>query len=386
MSTIVIGTEVFRPHLPADCESALLSRCLEVTAQLPALEGPGDAIAWDATSRRIERLKQSRPQQAAERADWWLEETLNDWQKCGDPERLGLFASALSTWAGLRRTLGQLGEAVAATHRALGILCTQPSTTRTGFACQRAALVLGDLGEIDSGLHYAEQAVAIHQRTPGGQRHVGTALAGLGAYQLSYRRAFPKARAAFVAALTALPGDEEALTIGAGHGVAYCSLMAGRPDDAREIVAALRRLRPSLDPDQDLRLRWLEAEIAAAAGDTAEALALYDDIFSRSVEVTEAAGAVLVFFDAARLLLDPGTSAGVWWVWNRRLASLLNQLTPAQRLVLEPCLDALDGLELDRELLDRTAVAFKKACNRMLLGLGRAGGAGRPEARGHFAA
>ncbi|MEM7517694.1 MAG: hypothetical protein AAF368_12330, partial [Planctomycetota bacterium] len=185
MPTIAINPEVFRPHLPVVPESALLARCLRVTAQLPAREEPADAMSWDVESRRIERLKQYRPRRAAEQADRWLGQALGEVQQRQDPESIGLFASALSTWAGLQRTLGQLGDAALATHHALGRLCPQPASTRAGFACQRAALVLGDLGETEAGLRFAEQAVVIHQRTPGEHRHVGTALAGVGAYQLS---------------------------------------------------------------------------------------------------------------------------------------------------------------------------------------------------------
>ncbi|MEO1082754.1 MAG: hypothetical protein AAFY88_00785 [Acidobacteriota bacterium] len=373
MSTIAINTEVFRPHLPIAPQSALLEACLGFTTQLPESEEPHAAIPWDGESRRIERLKMARPQAAAQEADLWLTEALaRAGQNPRDEEAVGRFASALSTWSGVRRTIGQLDDATVATHHALQLLCPRALSTRSGFACQRAALVLGDLGETKAGLQFAEQAAAIHQQTPGGERHVGTALAGLGAYHLSYRHAFSLARAAFVMALAVLPAEEEVLLVGASHGIAYCALMEGRFEEARESLLALRRLRPSIAPDQDLRLRWLEAEIAAGTGGSAQALALYDEIFSRTLEVTEPAGAVLVFFDAARLLLEQDTSAGEWWGWRRRLTPLVAQLTPAQRIALEPCLDALDHFELDRALLDKAAAAFKRAGNRMLLGLDRA--------------
>ena len=387
MHEITIHAELFRPHLPTAADSTLLQSCLHFGAQLLVQEHAAPATAWDPESRRIERLKMSRPRAAAQEADTWLEHTLNAVrQQPQDEEAIGLFASALSTWAGVQRTLGQLGDATLAAHHALGILCPQVMSTRAGFASQRAAYVLGDLGAVEAGLELVQQAVTIHQHTPGGYRHVGTACAGVGAYQLFYRRAFAEARAAFTMALHALPNDDEVLLVAASHGVAYSYLMEGQKDDARESVRALRQLRPEMAADQDLRLRWLEAEIAAASGDFDQALKLYDELFERSLQVTEPCGHILVSFDAAQVLLSSETSTEEWARWHRRIRPIVEELTRVEQAALEPYLDALAGSELDRELLDQTTVAFKRASNRMLLGMGRTGAAGRPERCGQFAA
>ena len=387
MPAIVLHAELFRPHLPSAPESALLQSCLRFDAQLPEQEQSSGAIPWDLESRRIERLKMSRPRAAALDADFWLGQTLDAAQRNQQSEEaLARFASALSTWSGVQRTIGHLGDAVLATHHALGILCPQPLSTRTGFASQRAAFALGDIGDIDAGLQLAEQAVRIHQRTPGGYQHAGIAAAGIGAFQLFYRRAFAEARAAFTMALHALPNDDEVLLVGASHGVAYSYLMEGRIDDARETVLALRRLRPELPPDQSLRLCWLEAEIAAADSAPDRALELYGEVLEQSRTVTEPAGQALISFDAARVLLTRETSGDEWARWHRRIRPIVEELTRVEQAALEPYLDALASAQLDRELLDQTTVAFKSASNRMLLGMGRPGAAGRPERHGQLAA
>ncbi|MEM1182147.1 MAG: hypothetical protein AAGM22_27615 [Acidobacteriota bacterium] len=382
MPAITLDLEPFKPFLPTRAASDLLRSCLDTTPELPD-RGRCGATPWDPESRRIERLKQYRPREAAELADRWLEDTLDAVRRePDDPENIGLFASALSTWSGLRRTLGQLDDSVLATHHALRILSPQPTSTRAGFACQRAAFVLGDLGETEAGRRFARRAVSIHCETPAGPatQHVAVAYAGVGAFQLFYCREFAQARFSFGQAQH--PGAEEWVAVGARHGLAYSYLMEGSFPEARNVVDCIRALHPSLAADQDFRLRWLEAEIAAGSGEVEKALALYDELFMRSIEVTELAGGVLVFLDAASLLVDRHTGAGEWWGWRRRLLTLYRELTHPEQLALDPCLDALRGLELDRELLDRTAVAFKKASNRMLLRMGRPGAAGRPELGG----
>ncbi|MEM1179108.1 MAG: hypothetical protein AAGM22_12240 [Acidobacteriota bacterium] len=344
-------------------------------------------MSWDTESRRIERLKMYRPRAAAQQSDAWLSGMLAAAKQ--DPrheEHAGRFASALSTWAGIQRTLGQLGDAVLATQQALDILSPQLLSTRAGFACQRAAFLLGDLQDIDAGLRLAQQAVAIHGQTPGGRHHVGVSSAGVGAYELFYRRAFADSRAALRRALGALPEGDDVVFVGAHHGIAYSYLMEGRLSEALEALLSLRQRRPNLEPDQDLRLRWLEAEIAAAAGDHGRALAHYEEVFTRGLGIVEVQGAILVSFDVARILLERPTSAGEWWSWNRRLGSLAEKLTRAEQAALGPYLDALAAGDLDRGLLDHTTVAFKRASNRMLLGMGRRGAAGRPELGGQFAA
>ena len=77
MSTIVLNTELFRPHLPAAAESPLLKSCLGFDGQLSLQEQALAAIPWDPESRRIERLKMSRPRAAAQEADKWLAQTLD---------------------------------------------------------------------------------------------------------------------------------------------------------------------------------------------------------------------------------------------------------------------------------------------------------------------
>ena len=162
--------------------------------------------------------------------------------------------------------------------------------------------------------------------------------------------------------------------------------MEGRIDDARETVLALRRLRPELPPDQSLRLCWLEAEIAAADSAPDRALELYGEVFEQSRTVTEPAGQALISFDAARVLLTRETSGDDWARWHRRIRPIVEELTRVEQAALEPYLDALASAQLDRELLDQTTVAFKSASNRMLLGMGRPGAAGRPERHGQLAA
>ena len=387
MSDFTIDLAPFRPHLDHEPGSALLRRCLAFETPLPVRKTPAPALPWDSPSLRIERLKQSRPREAAEQATTWLEETLRGAERAPrDETAVGLLCSALSTWSGLQRTLGQRGDAALAAHHALRLLQPQPLQTRAGFALQRAAFILGDLDAIEAGLSCLQQARTVHQATPGGRQNVGLTLTGLGAFQLFYRRHFAAARAAFTLGLHALGSGDDDLLVGASHGVAYSYLMEGRLDDARESLHALRQLVPAPAADQDVRLFWLEAEIAAASGNHARALECYDDVCGRMQDVTEASGPVLVSFDAARILLEHATASATWRRWQQRLCSLLPQLTRPEQAVLEPYLDALAAGDLDRELLDSTTVAFKRASNAMLLGMGRPGNAGRPELRGQHAA
>ena len=106
MSAIVMNTELFRPHLPTAAESPLLQSCLGFGEQLSLQEQALAAIPWDPESCRIERLKMSKPRAAAVQADTWLGETLTAArQNPLDEAVVGRFASALSTWAGIQRTI-----------------------------------------------------------------------------------------------------------------------------------------------------------------------------------------------------------------------------------------------------------------------------------------
>ena len=87
MSAIVLNTELFRPHLPATAESALLESCLHFGQQLSLQEQALAAIPWDAESRRLERLKMSRPRAAAQEADKWMEQTLRAARQSPQPGR-----------------------------------------------------------------------------------------------------------------------------------------------------------------------------------------------------------------------------------------------------------------------------------------------------------
>lgn len=374
----------FEPHLNSESKSDLLQRCLAIDIPLSEQREPADAIPWDPASRDIERLKQYRPQAAAKQAEAWLEERLQAIEEnLASDENLSRFCSALSTWSGIQRTLGALSHAAPAAHHALRLLSPQPSTTRTGFALQRAAYVLGDLGDLDAGLALIMKAVYTHQATHGGQHQTGIALAGLGAYQLFYLKRLLISRVSFTMALHALDNTDPMLLIGAHHGIAYSYLMERKLTQARRTLAGIRQLMPEPEPDQDLRLQWLEAEIEAADGNHRRALEQYEQLFEDSLRITEVTGPVLITFDAVRILINQSTEQAVW---QRRLQPIVQELTKTQQAALEPFLDALQSGQLDRQLLDQTTVAFKTATNRMLLGMGRPGAAGRPERRGRLAA
>ena len=371
--------EIPPPH------ASILRECLSFTPAMKTRLEPLDATALDERSREIERLKMYRPGEAAQQAESWLREALHQARRSLDgEEEIRRFCSALSTWGAIQRNLGQTSDAARAQLHVLRILRPQPCSTEAGFVLHRLAFVLGDLGDVAGGLISAHQAVAVHQLTPGGERNSAIATAGLAAFHCFYRHAFQAARAAYCGALERLdPAEDAVFTVGARHGLAYSYLMEGRTAEARERLEMLRTSR--LEPDQALRLDWMEAEIDAAEQKIDEALDRYAKLLPLAVELMEPSGPVLLALDASALLLESGLSAEAAR-WHRWLEPIAQKLYAVERAALEPYLDALAAFELERELLDRTAVAFKKANNRMLLGMGRPRAAGRPDLMGRLAA
>ena len=148
-------------------ESALLHRCLDTWPSVtPAVE-PAPAQRWEPLSRNIDLLKMTYPRSALETTERWLETTLIRVRHLpDDADSIYSFCSALSTYSGLLRYLGRLGDAALASHKVLSVLSPQPYSTDTGFGLHRAAYVLADLGHIGEGLIASHHAVVVHIMLP----------------------------------------------------------------------------------------------------------------------------------------------------------------------------------------------------------------------------
>jgi hypothetical protein len=267
-----------------------------------------------------------------------------------------------------------------------------PVCSQVGFALQRASYVIADAGllgdaeKIEQGWAAVERAIEIHQATQDGEANIVLAIVSAALFRLFYERKIQEARDLlmkvdmedFVFATDFVRGS-------ALHAFVYSFLMEEKFDMALIGVGMLSIIQKLLPPSINLRLLWLQAEVSATLGYEKTGL-YFERLFSLSRELAEPECTVLACFDTLRYLASKGPVPEELGKWHERLFLLRAELDPARTAALEPLFDALDQQQLDAELLDSTAVAFKKAVNPMLLGMGRPGAAGKPETLGRLEA
>lgn len=363
----------------------ILARCLEFEPRLEPLAKRAAASGLAEEIRSIELLKMARPRAASARATILLQRRLEEATREPGPERVLAFCDALSTWGGIQRTFGQRDDAALALHHCLRILRPVPGTSVAGFALTRAAYVLADFEAMEAAHQAADHALLAHQATRDGRHNAGTAAMGSGILYLYYQRNFDRARSAFASSLHLLSADDDLMRFSAYHGMVSSYMMQNESELAASSLSILDRQFENLPPALQVLLRWLQAEVHAGRKDHEHARHLFEQLFEDTCRICEPGSAAKIGIQALRERLDAGgATPATWRNWHERLLPLQEELTSAERTCLEPLVDALAAGEVDGDLLDHVAVSLKQAVDRMALGAGRPGAAGKPELFGRL--
>jgi tetratricopeptide (TPR) repeat protein len=184
------------------------------------------------------------------------------------------FSRALCLAGTARRLLGDFENAEAAFERAG---CVPVSPAGRGFFCRALAVLRWDQGRTEEAaalLHHAQRRFAEAQEV----REEAACLALLGMLHIDNAdtvRAVPLLREA---SQGIDPKRSPWLAAQCCLGLAFCHAFAGEPDKARSARETAHCFYGKLSDEEDLLTRWLEGRVAALAGDTEEAAALFESV------------------------------------------------------------------------------------------------------------
>ena len=143
------------------------------------------------------------------------------------------------------------------------------------------------------------------------------------------------------------PDAEPRLHLCANYNLAYYLTIAGRYDEAEDLLEAGAPLyRECAEPWTDLRVLWLRGDIALGRGDTAAAEQAYRETRDGFIAQHQSYDAALVSLDLAALYLQEGRTSDV-----RRLAEEMLSIFHSENIHRE----ALAALRLFQESARRTS-------------------------------
>lgn len=197
----------------------------------------------------------------------------------------------------------------------------------------------------------------------------GATLTLLGVLRLEAGPPYARAAAALFPGLPALTGRRRWLAARGTLALALALASLGRPREAEDLLEQARDVVSGVvDPDELVRLSWLEGRARGRVGQLDRAESLLSAVRRQLLQEGSLAEGVLASFDLGVVLAEAGDFARI-----RSMAAELGRLTAGRRILSRACRELRDFRweepESRRDRVELTALPHRKHFRRRSLGL-----------------